>query len=192
MTSSIHVRDVPTSKFSFWNDWGLPAVVAVVLTPFALVAHQYKFVNDDQILYIPFLRRKMESSLYAGDYFFDQPQAGISLFEDALVWPVRWLGIEWTMPGKTVSLTTSGLRCDGAFYSTYQHRGYFRQDLRQLLQPTHSHAAFGLVNFDRALGATPLVGSGYRQSAPVTSSSVRSAHLVGDEFAGSLVGVERD
>jgi hypothetical protein len=69
----------------------------LVLTPVALVAHQYKYVNDDQILYIPFLRRTMEPALYPGDYFFDQPQAGISLFEDALVWPVRLLGMEWTM-----------------------------------------------------------------------------------------------
>jgi hypothetical protein len=97
MTASFREDHVATSKFSLWHDWVLPAVAAVALTPFALVAHQYKFVNDDQILYIPFLRRKMESSLYAGDYFFDQPQAGISLFEDVLVWPVRWLGMEWTM-----------------------------------------------------------------------------------------------
>jgi hypothetical protein len=69
----------------------------LVLTPIALVAHHYKYVNDDQILYIPFLRRRMEPALYPGDYFFDQPQAGISLFEDALVWPIRLLGIEWTM-----------------------------------------------------------------------------------------------
>jgi hypothetical protein len=82
---------------SRWRSWAQPIVAALVLTPFALVAHSYKYVNDDQILYIPFLRRKMEPSLYPGDYFFDQAQAGISLFEDVLVWPVRFLGIEWTM-----------------------------------------------------------------------------------------------
>lgn len=82
---------------NFWHAWGLPVIAALVLTPLALIAHSYKFVNDDQILYIPFLRRKLDPSLYPGDYFFNQPQAGISLFEDALVWPVRMLGIEWTM-----------------------------------------------------------------------------------------------
>jgi hypothetical protein len=85
------------SQVSFWRGGALPAVVALALTPLALLAHQYKFANDDQILYIPFLYRKLESSLYAGDYFFDQSQASISLFEDALVWPVRLLGMEWTM-----------------------------------------------------------------------------------------------
>lgn len=80
-----------------WCDWGLPAIFALGLTPVALIAHSYKFVNDDQILYIPFLRRVVQPSLYPGDYFFDQPQANISLFEDVVVWPVRWLGLEWTM-----------------------------------------------------------------------------------------------
>jgi hypothetical protein len=83
--------------FRLWRDWGLPTIFALVLTPFALVVHHYKFVNDDQILYIPFLRRIVEPSLYPGDYFFDQAQANISLFEDVFVWPVRWLGLEWTM-----------------------------------------------------------------------------------------------
>jgi hypothetical protein len=97
MTASFLVRRSTTSEASFWRSWGLPTLAALVLTPLALVAHQYKYVNDDQILYIPFLRRKLEPALYPGDYFFDQPQAGISLFEDALVWPVRFLGMEWTM-----------------------------------------------------------------------------------------------
>jgi hypothetical protein len=86
-----------TCADSFWLNWGWPGITALALTPLALVAHSYKFVNDDQILYIPFLRRRLESSLYPGDYFFGQPQASISLFEDALVWPVRWLGLDWTM-----------------------------------------------------------------------------------------------
>ena len=90
-------RNRVSSDGSFWRGWGLPVLASLALTPLALVAHYYKFVNDDQILYIPFLRRKLEPFLYAGDYFFDQPQAGISLFEDSLVWPVRLLGIEWTM-----------------------------------------------------------------------------------------------
>jgi hypothetical protein len=103
MTEAYLERQPTTSEASLtagptrWRSWGLPIVAALVLTPFALVAHRYKYVNDDQILYIPFLRRKMEPALYPGDYFFDQAQAGISLFEDALVWPVRLLGIEWTM-----------------------------------------------------------------------------------------------
>ena len=97
MTTS-HVGRQPTiSEASFWENWVLPIITALALTPIALLAHRYKFVNDDQILYIPFLRRRMEPALYPGDYFFDQPQAGISLFEDALVWPIRLLGMEWTM-----------------------------------------------------------------------------------------------
>lgn len=82
---------------TFWRGWGLPALAALALTPLALLAHQYKFVNDDQILYIPFLRRRLTPALYPGDYFFDQPQAGISLFEDVMAWPVRLLGMEWTL-----------------------------------------------------------------------------------------------
>jgi hypothetical protein len=77
--------------------WGLPVAVALILTPLALLAHQYKFVNDDQVLYIPILNRRLDPSLYPGDYFFNQPQASVSLFEDLLGWPVHWLGLEWTM-----------------------------------------------------------------------------------------------
>jgi len=69
----------------------------LALTPLALIAHSYKFVNDDQILYIPILRRALDSSLYPGDFFFDQPQASVSFFEDLLAWPMRWFGLEWTM-----------------------------------------------------------------------------------------------
>jgi hypothetical protein len=72
-------------------------VVALALTPLALIAHSYKFVNDDQILYIPFLRRRLDPALYPGDYFFNQSQASLSLFEDVLIWPVRLLGLEWAM-----------------------------------------------------------------------------------------------
>ena len=97
MISSYLERQPATSEASFWQDWVLPTAAALVLTPIALLAHRYKYVNDDQILYIPFLRRRMEPALYPGDYFFDQPQAGVSLFEDALVWPIRFLGMEWTM-----------------------------------------------------------------------------------------------
>jgi hypothetical protein len=80
-----------------WHTWGLPAIAALALTPLALIAHSYKFVNDDQILYIPILRRVLDPSLYPGDFFFDQPQASVSFFEDFLAWPVRWFGLEWTM-----------------------------------------------------------------------------------------------
>jgi hypothetical protein len=93
-----HRKSDPTATMtSFWREWGLPLLTALALSPLALVAHSYKFVNDDQILYIPFLRRTLDASLYPGDYFFNQPQAGMSLFETVLAWPVRWLGIEWTM-----------------------------------------------------------------------------------------------
>jgi hypothetical protein len=93
-----HRESYPTvAMASFWPAWGVPLLTALALSPLALIAHRYKFVNDDQILYIPFLRRTLDASLYPGDYFFDQPQAGISLFENVLAWPVRWLGVEWTM-----------------------------------------------------------------------------------------------
>ena len=86
-----------TAEMSFWRSWGLPIGAALALTPLALIAHSYKFVNDDQILYIPFVRRRLDASLYPGDYFFNQPQASISLFEDILGGPSGWLGLEWTM-----------------------------------------------------------------------------------------------
>jgi hypothetical protein len=80
-----------------WQQWAAPALVAAILTPVALLSHSYKFVNDDQILYIPILLRRLNPALYPEDYFFNQPQASISLFEDVLVWPLRWFGMEWTM-----------------------------------------------------------------------------------------------
>jgi hypothetical protein len=97
MTAFHHERRQTIPAISFWRNWGLPAAAALLLTPMALLAHSYKFVNDDQILYIPFLRRTLNPSLYPGDYFFGQPQATISIFENALAWPVRLLGLEWTM-----------------------------------------------------------------------------------------------
>lgn len=79
-----------------WAVW--PALAALVLTPLALVAHSYKFAVDDQILYIPVLLRRLDPNLYPGDYFFvNQPQTSISLFEDVMMWPVRWLGLDWAM-----------------------------------------------------------------------------------------------
>jgi len=36
---------------------------------------------------------------YPGDFFFNQPQASVSFFEDLLAWPVRWFGLEWAMLG---------------------------------------------------------------------------------------------
>ena len=70
----------------------------MALTPLALVAHSYKFGGDDQILYIPVLLRRLDASLYPGDYFFvNQPQTNISLFEDVMIWPVRWLGLDWAI-----------------------------------------------------------------------------------------------
>ena len=83
----------------YGRNWGLPAIAALALTPLALIAHSYKFVNDDQILYIPILRRTLDPSLYPGDFFFNQPQASVSFFEDLLAWPVRWFGLEWAMLG---------------------------------------------------------------------------------------------
>ena len=87
----------PEREKGLWQ-WGLPLLSALALTPLALIAHGYKFVNDDQILYIPMLYHRLDASLYPGDYFFvNQPQASISWFEDVLAVPLRWLGLEWTM-----------------------------------------------------------------------------------------------
>ena len=89
-----HETSSPAKGFHRWLG---PALVAALLTPLALLSHSYKFVNDDQILYIPILLRRLSPMLYPGDYFFNQPQASISVFEDVLIWPLRWFGLEWTM-----------------------------------------------------------------------------------------------
>lgn len=82
------------------NAWQVlwPALAAMALTPLALVAHSYKFAVDDQILYIPMLLRRLNPNLYPSDHLFvNNPQASISLFQDVLMWPVHWLGMDWTM-----------------------------------------------------------------------------------------------
>ena len=78
-------------------NWRLPVLIALLLTPVALVTHGYYFAKQDQRLHIPFIYRTIDPALYPNDYLFDQRQANISLSEYVFVWPVSWLGIEWAM-----------------------------------------------------------------------------------------------
>src|SRR5215475_4931527 len=62
---------------------------------FTIAITGYGFAVNDQYVYIPIIKRMLDSSLYPRDYLFEQPQSQYSLLYPIVAYLTKVFSLEW-------------------------------------------------------------------------------------------------
>jgi len=65
------------------------------ITIFAIAFRGYRFATSDQHIYIPLMRRMLDSALYPGDYLFQQPSGKYSIWLPIVAYLSKLFTLRW-------------------------------------------------------------------------------------------------
>ena len=74
-------------------------VLIVALSFLTIGWKGYRYDTLDQHLTLPVLKKRIDPQLYPRDFLLRQEQNAFSLFDAAMTWPAKLVGIEWTFLG---------------------------------------------------------------------------------------------
>ncbi len=83
-------RNILTMK-----DKKYPYHLIALVTVLSIVFTEYRFAVSDQCIYIPIIRRILDSSLYPGDYLFDQPSGKYTLLLPIVAYLSKLFTMQW-------------------------------------------------------------------------------------------------
>lgn len=83
------------------------ALRLLALTAAALALHGYHLGVDDQVIYLPAIKKNLDPGLYPFDAIFFLSQTRLTLFDEMVSWFTRTFGfsLEWTMFGLYLATT---------------------------------------------------------------------------------------